>query len=513
MITSLSLMKEEDFWGQLENLLNIGIGLSSEKDIDKLLHMIITEARQITNADAGTLYLKDGEYLVFKIIQNRSLNIDLGGCGEKVDMPPVPLSKENVSSYVAITGKSVNIDDVYHLKGFDFSGPRNYDQLTGYRTKSMMVIPMKDHTGEVIGVLQLINSLKKDNVTVKPFLTYHQKVIESLASQAAIALSNACLIKNIEHLFNSFVEVMATAIDSRTPYNADHTKRVAYLSKIVAEKINESKTRRWAKEYFDKDRMEQLLIAAWLHDIGKIAIPLSIMNKYTRLGSRLELVLQRFDYIYQYILTESLLKEIKQKDEEECVASENNSSNHQEQLEDVLKTKQFIQHVNLRDTTVDEKVIAHLKEIACCSYYDLEGNLRPYLTSEELQHLTIKKGTLTEDERRIMEEHVQVTDRLLSKIPFTNKFKNVRAFSTMHHERLDGTGYPKGLKGDDIPIEGRILALVDIFDSLTAGDRPYRKAFSVEDALNVLESLVEDGKLDKDLFEIFKEHKVWEMVI
>jgi HD-GYP domain-containing protein (c-di-GMP phosphodiesterase class II) len=269
---------------RFENLLNIGIALSAEKNHDHLLEMILSEARNITNCDAGTLYLKQDNQLVFKIIQNGSLNLQQGGSGEDIHLPPVPLRKENVSAYVAMSGQSVNVSDVYTYDGFDFSGPRNYDKITGYRTKSMLVLPMENHEGEIIGVLQLINCLEEDKHTVCAFPSYCQKVVEALASQAAIAITNAELIRDIENLFYSFVEVMAAAIDARTPYNANHTRRVAMLARVTAEAINRSAGERWTSEHFNSERLEQLTMAGWLHDIAKIATPLTVMNKATRLG-------------------------------------------------------------------------------------------------------------------------------------------------------------------------------------------------------------------------------------
>ncbi|MCL6639067.1 MAG: GAF domain-containing protein [Firmicutes bacterium] len=503
----------EKIYSRLENILNIGIALSAEKNHNRLLEIIVTEARNITACDAGTLYLKQGDMLVFKIIQNQSLKIFLGGSGEKIQLPPVPLKKENVSAYVALSGRTVNIPDVYTYDGFDFSGPRNYDKMTGYRTKSMLVVPMENHEGEIIGVLQLINSLEEDNKTIRPFPVHYQKVIQSLASQAAIALTNATLIKDIENLFNSFVEVMATAIDARTPYNANHTRRVAMLARAVAEAINQSREGNWSQVYFDHERLDQLTMAGWLHDIGKIATPLSVMNKATRLEGRIELVLQRLDYIYKAQTASSLEKQLKLLKEGRGAEAAEEESLLSRKLTRLKELKELIIKCDHPATFIDDTIEKQLCALTSCTYVNEEGLELPILTPGELENLCIRRGTLNNKEREIMEQHVEVTAKMLEKIPFIKKFKDVPRFASMHHELLDGNGYPRGLAGDDIPLEARILSLVDIFDALTACDRPYKKAMPVEDALRILGFMAKEGKLDAELFRLFQEYRVWEKVI
>lgn len=496
----------------VENLLNIGIALSAEKNRSRLLEMIVTEARKITNCDAGTLYLKQEEQLVFKIIQNESLNIFMGGGNEEISLPPVPLKKENVSAYVALTGQSVNIPDVYDYNGFDFSGPRQYDKITGYRTASMLVVPMENHEGEIIGVLQLINSLEEDKKTVRAFPACCQKVVESLASQAAVALTNAQLIKDIENLFNSFVEAIATAIDARTPYNANHTRRVALLARATALAVNRSGAGKWAGEFFDGERLEQLTMAGWLHDIGKIATPLSVMNKATRLEGKIDLVLLRLDYISELETAASLRRQLRLLKEGRDAEAGAEEWLLKEKLAKINVIRELIGRCDNPATVIDDALERQLIEAAGLTYTDRSGKEQPYLTPGELENLCIRRGTLTGKERGIMENHVAVTARILEKIPFIKKFKDVPRFATMHHELLDGSGYPQKLAGGDIPLEGRILALADIYDALTACDRPYKKAMTCEEALRAMDFMVKEGKLDAELFEIFKEHRVWEEI-
>ncbi|HPF20022.1 MAG TPA: HD domain-containing phosphohydrolase [Syntrophomonas sp.] len=502
-----------DILHQIEEILNIGIALSMEKDHDRLLEMIVYEARRITNADGGTLYLRDGDLLVFKIIQNQTLHTFKGGKGEPIDLPPVPMRLENVSAYAALRNERINIPDVYAAAGFDFSGPKNYDQITGYRTVSMLVTPLENHEGEVIGVLQLINALDENNQPI-PFSPVYEKVISSLASQAAISLTNQQLIADIEQLFNSFVEVMATAIDSRTPYNANHTRRVALLSGALAAVIEAETEGCWAEVVFDETRTKQLLMSAWLHDIGKIATPLEVMNKCSRIERRLELILQRLDYIWQKTHSEYLEKKLEltsagEASEVQLKALEDAWA---EQQEVIAQSRALIIRADDPATFVDDAIQQELQQIGARRYADPAGQEQPWLTQDELIHLSVTKGTLTDEERIVMEDHVQVTRRMLDKIPFTTKLKDVPFFAGIHHEHLDGKGYPLGLKGEEIPLEGRILALTDVFDALTAADRPYKKALSIEQSLKILGFMVKDGELDGDLLDLFVKHRVWEMI-
>ena len=496
----------------VEDLLNIGIALSAEKDHNKLLEMILTGARKVTGADAGTLYLCEKDRLVFKILHNFTMKSYQGGNGETINIPPVKLVKENVSAYVAITGKTVNIADVYNAEGFDFSGPRNYDKITGYRTKSMLVVPMDNHESEIIGVLQLINAIDTVTGDIIPFAQDHQKVIESLASQAAIALTNSRLINDIEQLFHSFVQMITTAIDARTPYNANHSRRVALLSGELARAINDTCEDEWNNYKFSDESLQQLVMAGWLHDIGKVATPLEVMNKSTRVEERLELILQRFDFICQIRVTDWYREKLLMVESGDTSGIVELESLYRKELDYLGEAREIVIKANDPSTFIDDDLAGKLAEIAACTYFDLKGNKLPFLTDGELDALSVKKGTLTAKERGIMEDHVAITARMLEKIPFIKKYASVPTFSAMHHEHLDGKGYPSGLLGEQIPLEARILALVDVYDALTAGDRPYKKAMAVEDALRILGFMVKDGKLDAGLFELFKSSRVWERI-
>ncbi|MGE5453709.1 MAG: HD domain-containing phosphohydrolase [Methylocystaceae bacterium] len=492
---------------QVEQLLNVGIALSAEKDHNILLETILREARRITGADAGTLYLREGDCLLFKITHNDTMKSYLGGRGEPVNLPPVPLQRENVSAFVALTNKSVNIADVYSANSFDFdfSGPKRYDAMTGYRTTSMLVVPLENHEAQVIGVLQLINATD-DNGQVVAFAPHYEKVVASLASQAAIALTNMNFIAEIENLFNSFVQVMATAVDAQTPYNANHTRRVALFSGKLARVINQVEEGFWGEQHFNEDRTAELVMAAWLHDIGKIATPLAVMNKATRLEARIELVLQRMDYIRAELRAEYLERKLGAKNKGDQEAAD---SWWKAAATRVDETKSMLIKVDNPSTFVDGEMAGRLKEVATYTYVTSAGEELPWLTPDELTQLCVTKGTLTDDERKVMENHVEYTTRMLDKIPFISKLRNVPFYAGIHHEHLDGKGYPHGLKGEEIPPEGRILALLDIYDALTADDRPYKKALPVEEALKIIGFMVKDGKLDAELFNIFKNSEIY----
>ncbi len=496
--------------GEIEDILNIGIALSAEKDQNRLLEMIVTEARRITHADAGTLYMVDEDKLVYRIMQNESTGTFKGGGGEVIPFPPVQMSMENISAFVALTHQSVNIPNVYNAIEFDFTGPKKFDAATGYHTLSMLVIPLENHEGTVIGVLQLINA-QDEYGNLIPCGHHFEKVVSSLASQAAIFLTNIQLLRDIENLFNSFVDVMATAIDSRTPYNANHSRRVALLAGELAQVINYEPDSRWGHETFDKDRIAQLVMAGWLHDIGKIATPLEVMDKSSRIERPLELVMQRFDYIHSWLekqYLEKKLASLSASPEEQSAVDKW----WEEQQQTLQEAREFIIKVDNPATFVDKDLQEKVREIAARTYTDPAGKVFNWLKPEEVTALCVMKGTLTNDERQIMEDHVVVTQRMLDKMPFTAKLKDVPYFASIHHEHLDGKGYPNHLAEDDIPVEGRILALVDVFDALTADDRPYKKAMPLEQALKILGFMVKDHELDGDLLEIFIKHQVWEKI-
>ena len=493
---------------QIEHLADIGIALSSEHNLDNLLEMIMDEARRFTLADAGTLYLTEDRKLAFKILQNETLGVRMGGSsGVEIELPPVELSKSNVSAHVAMTGKAVNIPDVYEAEGFDFTGPRKYDKETGYRSKSMLVVPLKDHEDVIIGVLQLLNAKDPKSKEVIPFSKDFENLTMSLASQAAVAISNARLITGMENLIDSIVDVMATAIDERSPYTGGHIMRVAELGVKMCEAINEQKAGPFSLRNFSKDQIKEMEIAGKMHDIGKITTPVHIVDKATKLQTlydRVDLINTRFMLIEATERTKWLERKLemqKNGDPPEAIAAE--EKNLEALLNGIKEDQEFLARSNSGGEFMDDGKVEKIKEIAA-KKFKFNGKAINYLTEDETDNLLIRKGTLLESERKIMQGHAGLSNKMLSKIPFIKKLQNVPRFAGGHHETLDGNGYPDGLKAEDIPLEARILALVDFYEALTASDRPYKKAMPIEKVMAILGSEVEKNKLDKDVFKLLE---------
>lgn len=470
---------------ELREIVNIGIALTTEKNKNRLLEMILQKAMEISDCDAGTLYLYTEEGLEFKIMKTLSQGVSKGENGEKIDLPVVPLKEENVCAYSAIHNELVNIADVYYSERFDFSGPKRYDSVTGYRTQSMIVIPMADAEGELIGVLQLINAKDKDGEVI-PFTSDAEFVLRSMSSQAAVCISNMKYIEEIKMQLNSFVSAFATAVDERTPYNGTHTRKVAVYAIILANYMNQMYEQGKCEEYFDDIRKEQLHLAAALHDIGKMVVPLSVMNKATRLDGGLLVIEERFKLLKAYYEIDLLKGKISKELFEEKLSFLNDSLN-------------FIAEIDNAGFLSDEK-IEKVAEITANEYIDEDGNRLAYLTEAEKECLSIPRGTLTPAEREIMESHVVMTHKILNKVHFSKNYSKVNLFASTHHEALNGNGYPKHLTAGELEIESRILAVVDVFDALTCADRPYKKPMSKEKAFAILHDMAnKEGKLDDRL--------------
>lgn len=496
----------------LERLHEIGIALSSERNLPSLLEMIVDEARLLTNADAGTLYIADldKKCLNFAIVQCASMNVKMGGTSGAITWPPISLYKQdgsvnhaNVSSYVALTGKVVNIADVYEVEGFDFSGTKKFDAGTGYRSKSMLVIPMKNRDAEIIGVLQLINAIDPQSKQVIAFHDTHISAVASLASQAAVAITNANLYRELEELLDAFIKSIASAIDEKSPYTAGHVRRVQALTMLIAEAMNSETEGYFADFKLSPDELKELSMSAWLHDTGKIVTPEHVVDKSTKLQT-----------IYDRINTVSLKFELMKKDTEikylrDAIAKHNtpfDDTELQNALRQIDEAKDFVSSCNNPGEFMDDQRISRLHEIA--NMQCLEG--MPCLTEDELTNLSIKKGSLTDKERKIIENHVAVTYKMLSTLPFPKKLKNVPIYASLHHEKLDGKGYPFGYSEEQIPIPARIIAVADIFEALTAKDRPYKKPMTVSTALKIMQSMKKDKHIDPEIVDLFIKRRLYE---
>ncbi|MEO5357411.1 MAG: HD domain-containing protein [Nitrospirae bacterium YQR-1] len=498
-------------------LMSIGIALSAERNHEALLEMIVEKAMYFTGADGGTLYImgEDERNLSFKIIRTKSLGFLMGGTkGGEVPFPPVQLYKEdesrnenNVSAYVALTGKTVNITDVYEVEGFDFQGTRAFDEKTGYRSKSMLVTAMRNHENEIIGVLQLLNATNENGVVIA-FSPRYQRLIESLASQAAIAITNSSLIRGLRHLLDSFIQVIADAIDAKSAYTGGHIRRVADLTLLIARGLCNSEDERWRNFVLTPDEENELRIAAWMHDIGKITTPEHVVDKSTKLEKiydRLHTIEARFEILKQQAENDYL----KRKCEILSTGVRNTEgvlSKLREELDGKLKefsdAIELIRVANLGGEFMADEKIAKLKEIA--SIEIVIGHKRiPLLNEDETMNLSIRRGTLTEEERLIINNHAVMTGKMLGGLPWPKKLTNVAKYAAEHHEKLDGTGYPNGLKAEQLSRKSRILAIADIFEALTAKDRPYRPGKKLSECVKIIGFMVKDNHLDKDIVEFF----------
>ncbi len=499
---------------RIQRLTQIGIALSAEQNIDKLLEIIIEEAMSFTAADAGTLYIVDNENhcLQFKILRNLTQNTHLGGTsGGKINLPAVPLSVDNqpnhsnVSSYTALTGEIVNIPDVYEAEGFDFTGPKKYDEQTGYRSCSMLVIPMKNHENDIIGVLQLLNATAGDGEVIA-FSEEDVDLIASLASQAAVALENATLINDLKDLFEAFIQSIATAIDEKSPYTAGHIRRVTGLTMMIAETINHTNQAPFEKVNLSPDEMEELRIAAWMHDIGKITTPEYVIDKSTKLQTifdRGELIDTRFQLIRQSLENEWLHQQLaaQRKDTAAGDELEKARQQHEAALTQLDEDLDFIHRCNIAGERMDDDALARIQRIAT-QKFRINGEARSYLTTNEVYNLSVRRGTLTSEERSVIQNHALVSYKMLKQLPFPKKLSKVPEYAGGHHEKLDGTGYPFGLSSEQLPLQARIMAIADIFEALTAKDRPYKRPMKLSTAIRILGNMCDEMHTDRSIYDL-----------
>lgn len=475
-------LQYEDF----EKIMDIGVRLSTERDRNRLLMTILDKGMEITNCDASTLYLYENDELHFKFMKTLSMGVSRGLDGEVIDLPPVPMKEENVCSYAAIHREVVNIPDVYASSRFDFSGPRQYDSLTGYRTQSQLVVPLANNENELIGVLQLINAMDKQG-NVIAFHEGYEIIIRALGAMAAIELTNLSYVEALKTQIYSFVEALTTALEERTPYNALHTRNVQKYASLLADYITELHKEGKSEKTFDSARKEQLMLAALIHDIGKMVVPLSIMNKATRLDTRIEKVDDRFELLKALYEIDMLRGRITHEEYDAVV-------------KDLESELAFIHEIDIIDHVTDENC-EHIRILAEKQHVGEDGSILPYLTQKEAECLEIRSGTLTVQERKEMENHVVMTSRILEKVQFYKGFSMVPKWVGAHHEYLDGSGYPDGLKGDELDLETRLLTVVDIYDALVATDRPYKEPISRQGAIQILKDMARKGKVDLQLVE------------
>jgi len=491
----------------IEKLLAIGTSLSKERNIDRLLEMILEDGQAVVNADGGTLYrVTDDQHLRFEILRNKTLKIASGGpSGGPVTIPPMPMFENGepvlskVATYCVHKDQTVNIEDAYTAKEFDFTGTRMFDEKLKYRSKSMLAVPMKNHEGEIIGVLQLINAVDPESGVVRSFSEQDQRIIESLASQAAVALTNRMLIIHLEELFESFISMINHAIDDKSPYTAGHCSRVPELTMLIAQAVN-NVSYGPLKDFNMTQRDEyELKIAGLLHDCGKITTPVHVVDKGTKLETifdRIHLIDTRFEVARRDLEIASLKGALP--------ASELGAK-----LELLESDRAFLRKTNVGGEFMKEDDIQRVKEIAKrYPWVNPAGETVDFLNDEEIKNLTIRAGTLTEEERQIINHHIEVTIDMLEKLPWPKHLKNVPEYAGGHHEKMDGKGYPRGLTREQMSVQARCMGIADIFEALTARDRPYKKGKTLKESLEILGKMKLGAHVDPDLFNIF----IWEKV-
>lgn len=515
----MKVLTSDDLLQRLEDLNRVGVSLSKEKDINRLLENILIAAKNIVNADGGTLYrMVDDRNLKFEIIRTDSLNIAMGGTtGEEIPFYPIALyddaGKPNnsmVVAYAVLHDQTINIADAYTEQGFDFTGTKSFDKKTGYRSKSFLTIPMKNHENEIIGVLQLINAKDRESGEIIAFSATDEQLAESLASQAAIALTNRLLISQLEKLFESFISLINTAIDEKSPYTSRHCARVPVLTMMIAEAVNNTKTGPFMNFHINEKDHYELKIAALLHDCGKVTTPVHVVDKATKLETiydRINLIDTRFEVLKRDAEIKLLNAKLQAGKDRAAIA--NLEADYRSRIKQLNQDRELLRKTNIGGEFAKEEMLQRVREIAAHPWVGIDGKRTGFLTDDEVENLSIARGTLNDKEREIINNHVVVTIKMLEALPWPKHLRNVPEFAGGHHERVDGKGYPNGLKGEKMSVQARIMAIADIFEALTAKDRPYKVGKTLTESLNILGRLKIDGHIDPDIFDVFVRKKVY----
>lgn len=510
---------------RVQRLNDIGIALSAEQNADVLLETILLGARELTNADAGTLYiLQDNENLQskclrFALVQNDTLNIHLGGTGQAVSnsFPDLPLyltdgtpNERMVAAYAVLHEQTVNIADAYTEHGFDFQGTRQFDAKTGYRSQSMLVIPLKNHEHEVIAAIQLLNKKDAHGNTVA-FTNDDMQLLSSLASQAAIALTNRQLIDDLHYLFESFTHVIASAIDAKSSQTGAHCRRVPDATLMLAQAASNSGYPGLEDFKMSKAEMYALEIAAWMHDCGKIVTPPHVIEKSKKLETifdRIAIIEAKVEVLIREQRIAALEAEVAALKSGQPLNKDHSKALAEQELfyRDALE---FLRNVNSGGEFMPDEQVERVHALAQLNFKTLEGQVQPFIDADELENLTIRRGTLTEAERQIMNDHMVHTINMLEQLPFPKHLKQVPEYAGGHHERMDGKGYPKGLTREQMSVPARIMGIADVFEALTAPERSYKQPMPLSQTLEIMGRMVENNHLDPDLFNLFVEKKVY----
>jgi HD-GYP domain-containing protein (c-di-GMP phosphodiesterase class II) len=500
----------------LQHLINVGVELSTEQDTTKLLENILLSAKELSNADGGTIYsITEKHTLKFETLLNDTLNMYMGGTsGVPIPFPEIPMfvngepNANALVAYAAATDQVINISDAYESGDYDMSAARNMDEKTGYRTKSVLTIPMKNHEKELIGVIQLLNAQQDDQVI--DFTPELETIIRSLTSMAAVALTNRQLIDGMEELFQSLTRLIARAIDAKSPYTGGHCNRVPELTMLIAEAVCFTNTGPLADFHMDDAEKHELAVAGWLHDCGKIVTPEYVMDKSTKLETifdrialvecRIELAISEIKNKHQQQIIEQL------KQGKDITSLESQLPALIQELED---DRLFLCAANIGGEFMKPEDQQRVQDIANKYDVTINGIKQPLLTSNEVCNLEIAKGTLLPEEREIINHHMVITIEMLESLPFPKHLRNVTEYAGGHHEKMDGTGYPKGLTREQMSVPARMMAIADIFEALTASDRPYKKAKMLSECLNIMGFMKLDKHIDPDLFDVFIDEEVY----
>lgn len=490
---------------ELNTLHKIGIALSSEKDLNKLLMMILGKAKELTNSDAGSFWIveehSDGNYLKLSYSENDTSKSDYTTFSMRLD-------RKSISGYVADTGKYLIIDNAYDIPPeAEYKFNKSFDNVTGYKTISMLTVPLVNNKGEVLGVIQLLNRKTcydaiPENSFENYVVPYDKNMIElsqAFASQASVALENAMLYKTLENSFENLVRASISAIESRDPTTSGHTNRIGVYTLALANAVNETKEGVYKDIFFDDGQMRELRYASLLHDIGKIGVRESVLMKSKKLYTeQIEKIKARIEEAKT-----SYLRNLIEREKLNCSESD---VSLEKLADEYLTTMDKYMEIILKKnepSVLSEQIENSLEPVIGCVYKAKNGEMKPILDEVDIESLLISKGSLTSKERKEMESHIVHTRKFLEKIHWPKFLENVIEIASKHHEYLNGSGYPDGCFEDQIMLQTRIMTIADIYDSLTASDRPYKKSMTNERALLIINDEMENGKLDRELVRIF----------
>ncbi len=514
--TNSNMLDSEFLQGQHSLL----VRLSRQQNLSDLFECVLREAQHLTASDGGTLYLIKGEgkttELEFTVMINDSLNININGArGDKIELHPLPLflpngnpNTHNVASFVALNKQTVNIPDIRLATEFDFTGTRLFDRHHKYESRSFLTIPLIDHQNDVIGVIQLINAQDPISNEIVPFNPNLNAPIEAMATYAAIALDNQILIQNHKDLLDSFIKSLAKITDVRSPHTSAHCQRIPLLTEMIAKAACEQKTGYFKDFQLSDEEWYELNVAAWMHDCGKLATPDFIVEKSTKLETVRDGIHGFNARVQSYkheLENTSLKKAIEQPHRKDQLAQV-----LMIELDQLEEERLFINTINKGGEFMSDEQIQRVKRIGQKQWTNAAGTKENLLTEDEIMNLCIRRGTINESERKTINRHIDVTIEILESLPFPKNLKRVPEYAGGHHERMDGTGYPKGLTREQMSIPARMMAVADIFEALTAKERPYKKPMPLSQAFSILARMRDDNHIDPDVFELFLLSNQWQ---